>query len=283
MAGRIRTLKPEILDDAVTAGLSDMAFRLFVSVILLTEDSGRFRAEPGWLMGSVFWRRPVPAPEFAQALGDLVDARLIHLYGASGQRYGIVRNWNKHQRISHPATARLPEPPWGDGDPPDVLRSSSVHPPEDLRTSSALIPIPIPIPIPTPTPTTRLAEEASGSGTDEVWEHYVSVLKRHRPSRRPGKLSPTNRKKIATALKSFTVADLKVACSGLLRSPHHLGQNDRGTEYLEIEYALRKPAGMIALAEEARPSPMPPAPPPEELVDPAIIASFLAELDARYS
>ena len=44
MSGRIRTIKPELLDDAVTAGLSDMAFRLFVSSIVLADDYGRLRA-----------------------------------------------------------------------------------------------------------------------------------------------------------------------------------------------------------------------------------------------
>ena len=34
MSGRIRTIKPELLEDAITAGLSDSAFRVFVGMIL---------------------------------------------------------------------------------------------------------------------------------------------------------------------------------------------------------------------------------------------------------
>lgn len=42
---RIRTLKPEILEDARTAGLSDAAFRLFVAMIVLADDHGNLRAD----------------------------------------------------------------------------------------------------------------------------------------------------------------------------------------------------------------------------------------------
>jgi two-component system sensor histidine kinase BaeS len=39
MSGRIRTIKPELLDDERTATLSDAAFRLFIGLILLADTS----------------------------------------------------------------------------------------------------------------------------------------------------------------------------------------------------------------------------------------------------
>ncbi len=126
---------------------------------------------------------------------------------------------------------------------------------------------------------------------DEVWEHYVETMKRWRPRRRPTKLRPEDRKTIRKHLDAgLSVDDLKLACEGLFRSRHHIGENDRSTEYLEIEYALRKPAGMIALAEDAAPIRRSEIRPKsldesesQERVDPAIIEAELAKLDARFA
>lgn len=108
MAGRIRTLKPELLEDAKTAGLSDTAFRLFVSAILLADDYGNLRAEPGYLRGQIWWKRE-PSAAFDAALDEL--APLVALYEVNGQRYGHIRGWTKHQRVDRPGKPRCPPPP----------------------------------------------------------------------------------------------------------------------------------------------------------------------------
>lgn len=136
MSGRIRTIKPELLEDAVTAGLSSDAFRLFVGVILLADDPGNFRAEPAWLNAQVFWKRSAAAP-VELLLEEL--APLVHFYEVGGQRYGAVRNWKKHQRISHPAPGKVPPPP-------EDLRSGSGAPPEPLRSHSPQLSSPPSIP-----------------------------------------------------------------------------------------------------------------------------------------
>ncbi len=119
---------------------------------------------------------------------------------------------------------------------------------------------------------------SSASPPSEVWGHYLSKLKRVRPKRRPGAMPGGDRKRVTELVKSgYSVEDLKSAIDGLLRSPHHLGQNDRDTEYLELEYALRKPDQMIALADEGAPLPDSQASMPTELVDPATIEAFVHE------
>jgi hypothetical protein len=130
MSGRIRTIKPELLEDAVSAGLSDMAFRIFVSSLVLADDYGRMRAEPGWLMGQIYWARTVQVEYFIAALGEL--GRLMHFYEVNGQRYAAVRNWSKHQKVSHPGKPRIPEPPETlarpTGPPPPLERPSGESP-----------------------------------------------------------------------------------------------------------------------------------------------------------
>lgn len=110
MAGRIRSIKPELLEDAVTASLSDMGSRLFIAMILLADDYGRLRAEPGWLMGQVYWARTkaISVEKFLEAMRELVP--LIQFYEVNGQRYAQIRNWAKHQRVDKPGKPRVPPP-----------------------------------------------------------------------------------------------------------------------------------------------------------------------------
>lgn len=112
MAGRIRSIKPEILDDEVSSRLSDAAWRLWVSMWLLADDYGRLRGSPVWLEGQVFWnaedesRRPI-----RELLAELRAAKVIIPYEVSGQSYFQVRTWKKHQRVDHPGPPRVPAPP----------------------------------------------------------------------------------------------------------------------------------------------------------------------------
>ncbi|MCL2777735.1 MAG: hypothetical protein FWD73_06995 [Polyangiaceae bacterium] len=130
MNARIRTIKPEILEDAVTGGLSDMAFRIFIAVIVLADDYGRFRAEPGWLRSQIYWSRDVTLPDFIAALADLDP--LVRLYQVNGQRYGEIRKWAKHQKVDRPGKPRIPAPI---DDPPE----SVARPSRESRECAAMV------------------------------------------------------------------------------------------------------------------------------------------------
>lgn len=110
MAGRIRTIKPELLDDVRTAGLSDCAFRLFIGMILLSDDHGNLRAQVGYLHGACFWATPVPRSDVQIALDELTEAELIVPYEVRGQAYVCLAGWKKHQRVDHPGKPRVPMP-----------------------------------------------------------------------------------------------------------------------------------------------------------------------------
>jgi hypothetical protein len=147
VSGRIRTIKPELLDDAVTAGLSDMAFRIFISTIVLADDYGRLRAEPGWLLAQIYWARGLRVEDFSEALKELEP--LVLFFEVKGQRYAEIRNWSKHQKVSHPGKPRIPAPP-------ESLPRSSGESPETLVPD--LRPRP-------PTPTGGEPERVVDSGT----------------------------------------------------------------------------------------------------------------------
>ncbi len=107
MAGRIRTIKPELLDDERAAELSDAAWRLFVSSWLLADDHGNFRAGGKYLAAQV-WQdtsRDADGP-----LAELARSGRVELYEVDGQRYAHIPTWRRHQRIDNAGKPRVPVP-----------------------------------------------------------------------------------------------------------------------------------------------------------------------------
>jgi hypothetical protein len=109
MTGRIRTIKPELIEDEATAGLSDTAFRLFVSMFAIADDHGILRASRGYLLGQV-WHGCEPSEPIEDACIQL-SRRLVTFFVSDGQCYAFIRNWAKHQRVNDAAKPRLPLPP----------------------------------------------------------------------------------------------------------------------------------------------------------------------------
>lgn len=108
MAGsRIRTLKPEILEDEKTAGLSDGAYRLFISLIVLSDDWGNVRGDIRWLEGQVWWAHG-SKPNVLSLLIELHRGHLIEAYGVRGGTYIHLTGWEKHQRIDNRSKNRVP-------------------------------------------------------------------------------------------------------------------------------------------------------------------------------
>lgn len=107
MAGRIRTIKPELLEDERTAGLSDSAWRVFVSLIVLADDYGNFRANADLLDGVIFWARR-DLRNSSGAIRELFATGLLSLYSVRGQSYGHLRGWKGNQRVDKPGKPRCP-------------------------------------------------------------------------------------------------------------------------------------------------------------------------------
>lgn len=103
---RIRSIKPEWLEDEklVAAGLN--ARFLSVALITLADDWGNGRACPKLLAG----RTQMPIRALRAAFDALVEACFVLAYEVDGQRYYHIRNWDKHQRIPRPQAPRVPRP-----------------------------------------------------------------------------------------------------------------------------------------------------------------------------
>jgi hypothetical protein len=109
VVARIRSIKPEILEDEKTAPLSDGAFRLFASMIFLADDHGNVRADSRWLQAQIWWAHPNP-PRVAEILREVFQAQLIDVYEVRGGTYAHLRGWEKHQRIDNAGKNRVPPP-----------------------------------------------------------------------------------------------------------------------------------------------------------------------------
>ncbi len=108
MAGRIRTIKPEILEDETVSSLSDGAWRLWVSLWTLADDHGNCRCSPKWFAGQIWWAKGRDLIEVEGYTAELAETNRIAIYQVRGGRYLHINNWDKHQRIDNAGKPRVP-------------------------------------------------------------------------------------------------------------------------------------------------------------------------------
>lgn len=108
---RIRSVKPEWLDDERLVLASANARVMSIALILLADDEGRGRANHVMLGARVFPGSTNPREDSTSALRELASMKFVVLYEAEGQTYYTIRNWKKHQRIDRPTPSNIPEPP----------------------------------------------------------------------------------------------------------------------------------------------------------------------------
>src|SRR5579862_2146867 len=123
---RIRSVKPEWLEDEKLAACSDAARVLSVGLILLADDQGRGRGNPSYLASQVWTYHPRESlARASEALDELVSIHFVTLYEVNLERLYQIRNWARHQKVDHPAKPRLPGPDGADSrGPREVLANT---------------------------------------------------------------------------------------------------------------------------------------------------------------
>jgi hypothetical protein len=112
---RIRTLKPEWLEDEKLGACNDEARLLSAGLILLADDQGRGRASLPYLASQVWTYHPRESlAKVSKALDQLSKMQFVILYSVNGEQLFQIRNWAKHQKVDHPAKPRLPGPEQAD-------------------------------------------------------------------------------------------------------------------------------------------------------------------------
>jgi hypothetical protein len=260
MSGRIRTVKPEWLEDEFLAAASDEARVLSIALILMADDHGRGRASIATIAAGA-WRYQMEhdggshAPEIlaraSRALRELVAMGFVTLYEVARQRYFEIRNWAKHQKVDRPSKPRVPPPddssprviPPTLTDTRETLASVTREPRETLATD--LRPHTTDHRPPTEEQHTSASPPSGPAKPDpsvpvrrvfDVWleEH---VAPEHRAK---CKLNGKRRRLIEARLRErYTPEQLIDAIRGVKLSAFHMGENPDGKRYTGLETVLR--------------------------------------------
>lgn len=102
---RIRSLKPEWLDDDRMLSCSVHARLLSVALICMADDYGNGRAGKS-TASRVF---PESPGDFRNALTEL-EGWYVDVYEVRGQSYYSIRNWDRHQKVNKPGKPHVPGP-----------------------------------------------------------------------------------------------------------------------------------------------------------------------------
>jgi len=83
---------------------------LFVGLITLADDEGRFRALPSVILGHIFPYDNDAARKLTGWVDELLSQGLVEVYSHDDMPYGVIPKWLKHQKISHSRPSILPSP-----------------------------------------------------------------------------------------------------------------------------------------------------------------------------
>jgi len=116
IVARIRTIKPALWGSGGVAHVSRDARLLFIALISMADDEGRFIASPAAILGYAYPHDSIGSTTLRRWLDELVKKRMVFLYRVDGLEYGVVVKFKDHQRIDKPSPSVLPPPP---GDLPE--------------------------------------------------------------------------------------------------------------------------------------------------------------------
>lgn len=131
---RIRSAKPDFWSDPLMCSLQrDVRFTYKGLWEVCADDHGRFLADARVIKGAVWpMDDDIKLGKIEQWLQLLAEKDRIQLYIVHGVRYGFIRKWLDHQRVSHPKDSRHPAPPTDDfpkpsGGLPETIATDSVQ------------------------------------------------------------------------------------------------------------------------------------------------------------
>ncbi len=284
---RIRTIKPEFFLHEGMAELSPVNRLLFIGLWTLADRQGRLEDRPKRIKASIF---PYEEADVDAMLATLDEAGHIHRYEASGEAYIDIPGFSRHQR-PHPkeTSFALPEPPSREKKRQAVKRFSTIpsspagkgregkesldngkeisesHPasadqPSDPLSPSAPEPIP-PIPLELlPTPVKQPDE------SEQVFRHWTRTMGKDTKTAFGAKRRVAVKARLA---EGYSVADLCAAVDGCAKTPHNMGQNDRGERYDDLELICRNAGQVDRFREKAGLKPSLPGEPPRKPYIPA--------------
>ena len=254
---RIRTVKPDIWGDDKTGMLGPRGQLLFIGLISIADDEGYLRGHPAYIKGQIWPYHDLSSEEVQMFLDELQENELVLQYGSAdgSQRYIRINNWAKHQRVSHPKKSTFPKPhsKLPSRELENAVRAGDYvnecgkplqplgHEGEgegDMKGEGTNVPM---SDAERQTPPKPQKQSKHSKDVQAVWEHWLKVcgpIQLAEPSR--AKLTKGRASHIRARLaEGYSVDDLVRSISGFALSPHHTGENDRETAYLEPKTILK--------------------------------------------
>lgn len=132
---RIRTIKPEWNEDELMGRQSVPVRFLYLELIFIADDEGRFRAAPEHIKGRCYqYDNDVTPEDIAGWLSELEKLKRIGLYEVLEEHFGVIFKFSKHQFINRKSPSHLPAPS------PEIgpLHEPSMSPPPALMEDCVL-------------------------------------------------------------------------------------------------------------------------------------------------
>lgn len=107
---RIRTIKPQHVNDKELAKISLQAHLFWVLSWCFSDDEGVFENDPLLLKSQLFPRRTdIRIEQVQQWIDQLVKARFIIPFTHDGEGYLLHRTFKTHQKIDRPQPSKIPD------------------------------------------------------------------------------------------------------------------------------------------------------------------------------
>lgn len=245
---RIRTIKPEFWQDERLSNMPRDARLLFIGLWNVADDYGRLRGHPAFIRGQVFpYDEDIDVEELLNILAR--GGRIVR-YERDGQRFIWIRHFSEHQKMDKRTDSKLPEPT---AEEMAASTRKSAEPAQekalewkgkegkgkDLSSVDS-----------------AGADPTAAGPEREVFEHWRKVMAKSDRTAFDDKRRRAVKGRLGDG---YSAEDLKRAVDGCAKTPHNIGQNDRGERFDDLELICRDAAHVDRFIRNAKSPPRPTA------------------------
>ena len=254
---RSRNIKPGLFDNEILGEADPIYTVLFAGLWTLADREGRLEDRPARIKKNILGYRDVDP---FKLLAWLDDESFIKRYSVNGEKYIQILKWKKHQNPHHKEVSSvIPEVPkcnlngktdqkQQDSHTQSMHESSMSH--EQVMENAScptdslnLIPDSLNL---IPSSECQPSVNQLRPRLVEVFEFWRNAMEKSGTT----KLDSKRKSKIEQRLRDgYTVEQIKRAIINCSKTPHNMGQNDRGQKYNDIELICRDAANLERFME----------------------------------
>ena len=104
---RNRMIKPDFWADEKISKISFLSRLAFIGIWNFCDDSGVCRASSGFIRSQIFQHDDLTLSDISKIIDELVKNNLIIVVESEAEKYLLVRNFKKHQKIDKPSQFRF--------------------------------------------------------------------------------------------------------------------------------------------------------------------------------